>query len=251
MSSPSVSTFQPGMVGSSMARLVLPQARRERRRDVVHLPLRRGELEDQHVLGQPALVAGHRRWRSAASSTSCRAASCRRSRSRSDQISRVSGKWEMYLVVVARPGHVGLARLQRRADRVQRRHEVGVRRPSRPAPRVPIRVMIRIEATTYALSVISTPNIGLSALERAHAERDHVHRPAAHAAAVQLGHPGLHLGRGHPVVGRAGVGLVDRADEGALLDPGHVGRVGAGPERVGLLLRVEPDQGARRRPARR
>ena len=54
----------------------------------------------------------------------------------------------------------------------------------------------------------------------------------------------LHLGRGHPVVGRAGVGLVDRADEGALLDPGHVGRVGAGPERVRLLLRVEAHQRA-------
>ena len=29
-----------------------------------------------------------------------------------------------------------------------------------------------------------------------------------------------------------------------LLDPGDVGRVGARVERVGLLLRVEPDQGA-------
>ena len=39
MSSPSVSTFQPAIVGSSMARLVLPHARRERRRDVVDLLL--------------------------------------------------------------------------------------------------------------------------------------------------------------------------------------------------------------------
>jgi hypothetical protein len=44
--------------------------------------------------------------------------------------------------------------------------------------RLPIRVMIRIEATTYAESVISTPNIGLLGVERAHAERDDVHRPA-------------------------------------------------------------------------
>ena len=43
MSSPIVSTFQPGRVGSSMARLVLPQARRERRRDVVDLAAR-GEV---------------------------------------------------------------------------------------------------------------------------------------------------------------------------------------------------------------
>ena len=60
MSSPMVSTVQPGMVGSSIARLVLPQARRERGGDVLG-PRRCGgrELEDEHVLGEPALVAGH------------------------------------------------------------------------------------------------------------------------------------------------------------------------------------------------
>ena len=31
----------------------------ERRRDIAHLTLRRGELEDQHMLGEPALVARH------------------------------------------------------------------------------------------------------------------------------------------------------------------------------------------------
>ena len=56
-------------------------------------------------------------------------------------------------------------------------------------------------------------------------------------AAVELGHDRLHLGRVHPVVGRAGVGLVGRADEGAVLDPGDVGRVGARPEGVRLLAR--------------
>ena len=53
--------------------------------------------------------------------------------------------------------------LERRADRVQRRHEVGVVAHRRRAPSAPIRVMIRIDATTYGLSVISTPNIGFSA----------------------------------------------------------------------------------------
>ena len=48
----------------------------------------------------------------------------------------------------------------------------------------------------------------------------------------------------HPVVGGAGVGLLDGADEGAVLDPGHVGGVGGAVERVGLLLRVEPGEGA-------
>ena len=65
-------------------------------------------------------------------------------------------------------------------------------------------------------------------------------RPAIAALeeAVQLL---AHLGRVAPVVGRAGVVLVLGADEGAVLDPGHVGGVGEGevgvrPLRVGELL---------------
>ncbi len=55
MSSPRVSARHPGgMVGWIIARLVLPQAEGECRRDVVGLVLGRDELEDEHVLGQPA-----------------------------------------------------------------------------------------------------------------------------------------------------------------------------------------------------
>ena len=61
MSSPMVSTFQPGSVGISIARLVLPQADGNAPGDVLDLALGRGDLEDQHVLGDPALVARHRR----------------------------------------------------------------------------------------------------------------------------------------------------------------------------------------------
>ena len=62
------------------------------------------DAEDQHVLGEPALVAGHAPRRCAARSTSCRAARCRRSREPYDQIVRSSGKWTMYLSLgVARP----------------------------------------------------------------------------------------------------------------------------------------------------
>ncbi|MPM62031.1 hypothetical protein SDC9_108896 [bioreactor metagenome] len=73
-------------------------------------------------------------------------------------------------------------------------------------------------------------------VDRAHAERDDVHRPAVHRAAVELGQGGLHLGRVAPVVRRAGVDLLLRADERTVLDPGHV--VGVGGEVVGVLLLV-------------
>ena len=61
MSSPTVSTVQPGMRGLQHGQVGLAARGREGRRQVPGLALRRGDLEDEHVLGQPALVAGHGR----------------------------------------------------------------------------------------------------------------------------------------------------------------------------------------------
>ena len=110
---------------------------RERGGDVVRLALRALDAEDQHVLGEPALLARLRRWRCAARSTSCRAARCRRSRSRRSRSACSSGK----------------CRMKRRS---------GLRSPCecrpftnsaalaelRRAPRSPMRVMMRMLATT-------------------------------------------------------------------------------------------------------
>ena len=82
MSSPTVSTFQPGIVGTSMARFVLPQAEGKAPGHVADLTGRGGELQDEHVLGEPALVARRSPTRSAARSTSCRGGHCLRSRNR-------------------------------------------------------------------------------------------------------------------------------------------------------------------------
>ncbi len=54
MSSPMVSTVQPEIVGSSMARLVLPQALGKAAATYVDSPRGGGELQDQHVLREPA-----------------------------------------------------------------------------------------------------------------------------------------------------------------------------------------------------
>src|SRR5215469_10018592 len=61
--------------------------------------------------------------------------------------------------------------------------------------------------------------------ERAHAERHHVHRPARHAPREQLLERGAHPGGSDPVVGRARVLLVLRADERPVLHPGHIRRI--------------------------
>ena len=140
----------------------LAAGRRERRGDVVDLPLRRGELEDQHVLGQPALVAGHH------AGDPQRVALLAQQRvaavpgTERPDLPRLRELGDV-LGLVAGPGHVLLARLQRRA-----RPSAAPARTPRPCPSprstaVPIRVMMCIDATTYAESVISTPNIGCSA----------------------------------------------------------------------------------------
>jgi hypothetical protein len=73
-------------------------------------------------------------------------------------ISRVSGKVaDELLRVVARPRRVGGAALERRADRVQRRHEEAVLADLPRAVRSPMRVVMRKLQTTYGESVICTP----------------------------------------------------------------------------------------------
>ena len=88
-------------------------------------------------------------------------------------------------------------------------------------------------------------DLGDGRAERPHAEGDDVHGAPLHAALEQLLQLLLHLLRRHPVVGRAGIVLGDAADVGAVLDAGHVDRVGPGQVAVGTLLLVELAEGAR------
>ena len=66
-----------------------------------------------------------------------------------------------------------------------------------------------------------------------------------HAALEEAVERLAHLGRVAPVVGRAGVGLVLGADEGAVFDPGDVGGVGEGEVGVRALGVGEALEGAR------
>ena len=136
MSSPIVSTFQPGSVGISIARLVLPQALGKAAATYFDLP-GRGQLQDQHVLGEPPLVTRHHRGdpqRKALLAEQRVAAVAGAVR----QISGVSGKCTMYLFS-ALQGHgtswtaVG----QGHPDRVKARDEVAARHPARRAPPAP------------------------------------------------------------------------------------------------------------------
>ena len=90
-------------------------------------------------------------------------------------------------------------------------------------------------------------DVGDRRAERAHRERDHVHRAAAHRAAEEVGHRLAHLGRVAPVVGGAGVGLALGADEGPVLDPRDVAGVGEGRGRSSGASRRRAARRCRRR----
>ena len=141
-----------------------------------------------------------------------------------DQISRVSGKWTIHFSSLLHGhAHVGLARLERRADRVHARHELAVvaehleRGGAGPGHRPHAHGDVGRVGDLDA-------DVRQRRAERAHAEGHDVHRPAPHRAREQLVEPGPHLRRVLPVVGRPGVGFALGADEGAVLDAGDVAR---------------------------
>ena len=76
-------------------------------------------------------------------------------------------------------------------------------------------------------------------VDRAHAVRHDVQRAALHAALEQLAHLRVRFVRGHPVVVRAGVVAILRADEGQVLDARHVRRVRVGDVAAGKGSLVE------------
>ena len=215
---------------------------REGGRDEVHASPRRGELEDEHVLGQPALVpryhAGNAQRVALLAQQRVAAVAGPEAPDRP-----LLGELADVLLVVARPRHVRLPGLERRTDRVQAGDERGVRaHPVEHRGAHPGHDPHRGDDVGGVGHLHAEHRLG--GVERAHAERDDVHGPATHAAVVQLGHPLLHLGRRQPVVGGAGVGRVGRADERALLDAGDIGRIGVRQERVGFLRRIKAYQRA-------
>ena len=99
--------------------------------------------------------------------------------------------------------------------------------PSASSAPWPMRVMIRMFATTQARVGQLDADVGDRRAERAHRERHDVHRAPLHAAVEQAGELVAHLDGVGPVVRRTGVVLVLRADERAVLDARDVARVRA------------------------
>ena len=226
-----------------MAKLVLPQADGKGRRDVILAALGRGHAQDQHVLGQPALVAAHggRDAQREAFLAQQRVAAV--ARAEAPDLARL-GVVDDVLGGIAGPGHVGLAVRQRLAHRMDAGHEVAVGAQHVIDLLAHARHDAHVDDHIGAVGQFDA-NVRDVRAQRAHRERHHVQRAAAHGAVEQAVERGAHLGGIGPVVGGAGVLGAVGTDEGAVLDAGHVGRVGTGQERIrpfgGFRRRMVPD----------
>ena len=78
-------------------------------------------------------------------------------------------------------------------------------------------------------------------IDRAHAIGHDIQRAALHATGERI-HLRMRVGRRKPVIVRAGIVLVLRADESQMLDPRHIGRMGAVQITVRMCARIEFDQ---------
>ena len=129
----------------------------------------------------------------------------------------------------------------------------GTKSPSSPSTSSaawPARVMIRMRQRDVGRVGDLDADVRERRAERAHAERDDVHRAAAHASPGRARASLVRISAGsiQLLVG-PGVVLALGADEGAVLDPGDVARVGRGPVATRAAARGRARRTCRRRRA--
>src|SRR5258706_17238 len=89
---------------------------------------------------------------------------------------------------------------------------------------------------------VQITDVGEGRPERSHAERDDVHRSAAHAPLKEAGERCLHLFGVDPVVRGPGIIFPHTADESAVLHARDIAWIGARKKTVRALLLVQPDE---------
>ena len=237
MSSPMVSAFQPGDCRLQHRQIGLTARRRKRGGDVLRFAGRAGELEDQHVLGQPSVVAGHHGRDTQREALLAQKSVASVPGSERPDVARLREVDDVLVVGVAGPWSVGVARSQRCPYGVHAWH--------------PLVVAEHVEGSLahaghdpHADSDVRTvgqlhADVGDGRSERTHAERHDVHRAALHRTGVQTEHLGTHHRRGAPVVGRPCTSLISRTDEGPVFDASDVGGIAVRPVTVGALCLVE------------
>ena len=204
-----------------------------------------GHAQDQHVFGQPAWATG--------GPFSSRFSHVRGDAQRETFFAQqgvaavarairpnFTGLWIVHDVFggVARPTHIFLASLQGRAHAVHARHELAIGAQYLVHGLAHAGHDFHIDSHVSAVGEFDA-DMGNRAAQGAHGKRHHIQGATSHAAIKQRLQGLAHLGRCHPVIGRAGVFFVFRANKGAVFNTRHIRGVGAGQKRVGAFDGVE------------
>src|SRR5437868_2512132 len=145
---------------------------------------------------------------------------------------------DVFVFRVTRPGGVLLVGLQGSADRVHAAHNIGA-----------VTESVQHARANACHDVHTGQNVGrIRDLEadfrdrssnRTHAVGNHVHGSSNHRTGIELGEPGLHLGRIFPVVGGTGILPVVRTNESAVFHTGNVGGIGTNQDAVGTFFGIQ------------
>lgn len=202
------------------------------------------DAENEHVLRQPAFVARHGRGDAERKALFPKEGVAAVAASEAPDLARLREVNDVFLRI-AGPGDVFLAFLERRAHGMQTGHHASVGLVDQAKHLFPdaghdAHVHDRVGRVGEL-----HPDLRHGRSHRPHAEGEHIHGAALHAALEELAQLRLHLIRVHPVVGRPGGLLGMAADVGALLDPRHVAGIGFRVVAARPLLLVEADKGSR------
>ena len=201
------------------------------------LALRRGEAEDEHVLGHPAFLLRDDR-RDAQGETFLaqqRVAAVTRPVGPDRRIIRKMNDIFFLRVRLARPGDVLLAGEERRANRVQAGNELAVRAEIVEHRLAHARHQAHVDHDIRGVGDFDA-DLANRRIERSHGEGNHVHRSSLHAAVEETKQGILHLRGLGPIVGRAGFIACLRADERAVLHARNVARMRTGEVATGAQL---------------
>ena len=239
--------FPAGQGGQHHREVRLAAGAGERGGDIVFLARRRGEAEDEHVLGQPAFALGDGRGdaQREAFFAEQRVAAVTGTVGPDGRIVGEMDDVFFLRIRFARPGDVLLTGRERRADGVDARNE-----------RAFVAELVEHRLAHAGHDAHVDDDVGGvgdfdadfadGRIERAHRKRNDIHRAALHAALEQGEQFFLHRRRVGPVVCRAGFFLGFGADERAVLDARHVAGVRAGEVAAGALLGVQLGERAMR-----
>jgi hypothetical protein len=196
MSSPTVVTSQPSkpLGGISIAKLVLPQALGKAPRRSASCRPADFDAEDQHVLGQPALVAGHDRGDAQRKALLAEQRVAAVAAAEGPDLAGLRKVADVLVldIVGTGPGHILLARGQRRTNTVHAGHELAV---------LAQHLQHRLAHAGHDALVDDhigrvgdlDADVGDRRAQRPHAERDDVHGAPAHAAVEALLQQFAHL----------------------------------------------------------